>query len=77
LTVFLLKNWTMKLQSESYNGPMTLTEYGRFRNVRDTLAKESIKLPVPSGNGCPDDQTAAAEAGGALRTPWPGPKYYL
>jgi hypothetical protein len=34
----------MKLQSESYSGPVTLRQYERFQNVRDTLAKEGIKL---------------------------------
>jgi len=39
-----------KLQSESYSGPVTLTEYERFQFVRDSLAKEGIKLPLPNGN---------------------------
>jgi hypothetical protein len=39
-----------KLQSESYSGPVTLSEYERFQSVRDALMKSGIMLPVPSGN---------------------------
>jgi hypothetical protein len=39
-----------KLQSESYSGPLTLSEYERFQSVRESLAKEGIKLPMPTGN---------------------------
>ncbi|MDB5650132.1 MAG: Sulfatase [Hyphomicrobiales bacterium] len=39
-----------KLQSESYSGPVTLTNYERFQWVRDSLAKDGIPLPLPTGN---------------------------
>ena len=39
-----------KLQSETYSGPVTLSQYGRFRHVRDMLAKEGISIPMPAGN---------------------------
>ncbi|WP_272701361.1 arylsulfatase [Desulfovibrio sp. Fe33] len=39
-----------KLQSEVYTGPMTLTNYQRFQYVRDSLKKEGISLPMPTGN---------------------------
>ncbi len=39
-----------KLQSGSYTGPITLSDYERFQNVRDALAKEGIRLPMPTGN---------------------------
>ena len=39
-----------KLQSETYTGPMTLSDYEKFQSVRDLLAKEGISLPMPSGN---------------------------
>lgn len=39
-----------KLQSESYTGPMTLSDYQKFQSVRDILSKEGISLPMPSGN---------------------------
>jgi hypothetical protein len=39
-----------KLQSESYSGPITLTDYQRFQFVRDQLAKGGIQLPPPTGN---------------------------
>jgi arylsulfatase A-like enzyme len=39
-----------KLQSESYTGPLTLSQYERFQNVREALAKEGFKLPMPTGN---------------------------
>ncbi len=39
-----------KLQSETYTGSLTLPEYEKFQHVRDVLAKEGIKLPMPAGN---------------------------
>lgn len=39
-----------KLQSESYSGPITLTQYQRFQWVRDELEKDGISLPMPTGN---------------------------
>ena len=39
-----------KLQSEVYTGPITLTRYQRFKDVRQVLEKQGISLPVPTGN---------------------------
>ena len=39
-----------KLQSESYTGPITLTEYERLQSVRRMLATEGISIPLPTGN---------------------------
>ncbi len=39
-----------KLQSETYTGPITLTQYQRLKYVREMLAKEGIKIPLPTGN---------------------------
>jgi arylsulfatase A-like enzyme len=39
-----------KLQSESYSGPITLSQFERFQYLRDTLAKEGISIPLPAGN---------------------------
>ena len=39
-----------KLQSESYSGPVTLTNYQRFQYVRDALAKDGVTLGLPTGN---------------------------
>jgi arylsulfatase A-like enzyme len=39
-----------KIQSETYTGPITLSNYERFQWVRDSLAKEGISLPMPAGN---------------------------
>jgi hypothetical protein len=39
-----------KLQSEVYTGPITLSEYQRFKFVRDQLASEGISIPLPTGN---------------------------
>ena len=39
-----------KLQSEIYSGPIKLTEYQRFKYVRDLLEKEGFKIPLPTGN---------------------------
>jgi arylsulfatase len=39
-----------KLQSESYSGPLTLIEYQRFQFVRESLEKEGVHIPLPTGN---------------------------
>ncbi|MEZ5864587.1 MAG: arylsulfatase [Geminicoccaceae bacterium] len=39
-----------KLQSETYTGPITLTQYQRFQYARDALAKDGFSLSLPSGN---------------------------
>jgi len=39
-----------KLQSETYSGPITLTQYERFKHVREQLEKEGFKLSLPTGN---------------------------
>jgi arylsulfatase len=39
-----------KAQSETYSGPITLSQYQRFQFIRDMLAKEGISIPLPSGN---------------------------
>jgi len=39
-----------KLQSESYTGPLTLTDYEKFQRVREDLATQGLRLPMPTGN---------------------------
>ncbi|WP_027184624.1 arylsulfatase [Desulfovibrio inopinatus] len=39
-----------KLQSETYQGPLTLTKYQRYKYVREALDKEGISLSLPTGN---------------------------
>jgi arylsulfatase A-like enzyme len=39
-----------KMQSEVYTGPITLSQYERFKNIREMLQKEGIHLPMPTGN---------------------------
>jgi len=39
-----------KLQSEVYTGPITLTQYQRFKYIREQLQNEGISLPLPTGN---------------------------
>jgi arylsulfatase A-like enzyme len=39
-----------KLQSASYSGPLTLTDYQRFSWIREQLAKEGVSIPLPTGN---------------------------
>jgi arylsulfatase len=39
-----------KLQSMSYTGPLTLSNYQKFQWVREALAKEGVALPMPTGN---------------------------
>jgi len=38
------------LQSEGYAGPITLSQYFRFTNIREELQKQGFSLPMPSGN---------------------------
>ena len=38
-----------KLQSESYTGPITISQYERLQSVRERLANEGISLPLPTG----------------------------
>ncbi|MEZ5990531.1 MAG: arylsulfatase [Planctomycetota bacterium] len=39
-----------KLQSESYSGPITLSQYQRFQYIREMLKKDGISIPLPTGN---------------------------
>ena len=39
-----------KLQSETYTGPITLSNYQKFKWVRDQLEKDGVSLPMPTGN---------------------------
>ena len=39
-----------KLQSEVYTGPITISNYQKFKWVREKLEKEGISLPIPTGN---------------------------
>ena len=39
-----------KLQSESYTGPITITQYQRFQYIRDQLEKDGFSLSLPTGN---------------------------
>jgi arylsulfatase A-like enzyme len=39
-----------KLQSEVYQGPVTISQYERLQTVREMLSKEGVNLPMPSGN---------------------------
>jgi arylsulfatase len=39
-----------KVQSESYSGPVTLSNYERFQFIKDQLAKEGITITLPTGN---------------------------
>lgn len=39
-----------KLQSETYTGPITITQYQRLKHVREQLAKDGFSIPLPTGN---------------------------
>ena len=39
-----------KLQSMTYTGPVTLSNYQKFQWVREQLEKEGINIPLPTGN---------------------------
>ena len=45
-----LKYPPRKLQSETYSGPLTISQYERFQHLRDSLAKDGFNLPMPTGN---------------------------
>jgi arylsulfatase len=39
-----------KLQSETYTGPITISNYQRFQFVRDQLKNEGVNIALPTGN---------------------------
>lgn len=39
-----------KVQSETYSGPILISQYERFQYVREMLGKEGISIPLPTGN---------------------------
>jgi hypothetical protein len=39
-----------KIQSESYTGPITISQCQRFQYLREMLAEEGISIPLPTGN---------------------------
>jgi hypothetical protein len=39
-----------KLQSEGYTGPITLSNYQKFKWVREQLAKDGFSLSLPTGD---------------------------
>lgn len=39
-----------KVQSEVYTGPITLSNYERFKWVQEQLEKGGVKIPMPTGN---------------------------
>ena len=38
------------MQSMTYTGPVTLSNYHKFRWVREQLPEEGISIPLPTGN---------------------------
>jgi hypothetical protein len=39
-----------KIQSETYTGPITISNYEKFQWIRDQLSKEGVHFSLPSGN---------------------------
>lgn len=39
-----------KLQSETYTGPITISNYQKFKWVREQLAKDGVNIGLPTGN---------------------------
>jgi len=39
-----------KLQSMTYTGPVTISNYQKFQWVREQLQKEGVSIPLPTGN---------------------------
>jgi hypothetical protein len=40
----------LRLWRRGYSGPVTLSQYERFENVREALEKAGVMLPVATGN---------------------------
>lgn len=45
-----LKYPPRKIQSETYTGPITISQYERFKHIKDQLADEGFKIGLPTGN---------------------------
>lgn len=45
-----LKYPPRQLQSEGYTGPITVSQYQRFKYVRDQLASDGVNIALPTGN---------------------------
>jgi arylsulfatase len=39
-----------KLQSETYTGPVTISRYQLFKDVREELQRQGVGIPLPTGN---------------------------
>jgi arylsulfatase len=39
-----------KLQSMTYTGPITISNYEKYQWVREQLGREGVSLPMPTGN---------------------------
>ncbi len=39
-----------KLQSLTYSGPITISNYQKFKWVRELLAKDGVNIPMPTGD---------------------------
>ena len=39
-----------KLQSATYSGPITISNFEKFQYLRDSLAKDGIDIGMPTGN---------------------------
>lgn len=39
-----------KMQSAVYTGPITLQQYEKFKFIRDSLEKDGVHIPLPTGN---------------------------
>jgi arylsulfatase len=45
-----LKYPPRELQSETYTGPITISQYQRFQHIREQLAKDGFNIALPTGN---------------------------
>jgi hypothetical protein len=45
-----VKHPPRKLQSEVYTGPITISQYQRFKFIRDHLENDGVSIPLPTGN---------------------------
>ena len=47
-------------------GPITMSQYERFQNIQEQLAKEGIKLPLPTGDKLAEPQRGVLKAPHAI-----------
>lgn len=50
-----LRRWSARLQSEGYPGPITVTQYQRFKHIQDQLKHEGFQSRCPRATEARED----------------------